>query len=361
MNKNDIIKHLFLNTKIYFLFGAGTSYNIVDKKIAFPLMSDLLSCIKENTKIKNYYEQIRKEWKADGLIIKSIYDNYLFSKDANVETFLSVLDGVELYLLDKNLKKQLNQQLIDIKTIIRDRINESDTSTVIDLYSDFYRGLINLKEHNSIKNQVIGIFTTNYDMMNELVMEDLNIHYYSGFDGLVNRMFKPAYYNYSYIDRFKYNNRSIINDTNHVNLYKLHGSLSWFKNEDNEIVELNPSQKEFVPEIIYPSVDKFNNTNLIVNFSSLLREFSNCICEEKTTLVVCGMSMGDEHINKIIENALAISSFHLIVYCFAESDITKVINRFGTLDNVIIVGPKATFKMLTNFINDLGENSNEKS
>lgn len=46
-----------------------------------------------------------------------------------------------------------------------------------------------------------------------------------------------------------------------------------------------------------------------------MREFSNRICNSNTTLFVSGMSMGDEHINKIIENALTLDSFHLVIFC----------------------------------------------
>lgn len=41
----------------------------------------------------------------------------------------------------------------------------------------------------------------------------------------------------------------------------------------------------------------------------------------KTTLFVSGMSMGDEHINKIIENALTINTFHMVIFCATAEDI----------------------------------------
>lgn len=362
MDKNEIINYLLLNTNVNFLLGAGTSVNKVEEKTSYPLMSDLLECVRTDKEVTTFCLKNKEDSESkEKMIVNQIYDNYLFNEDANVEKFLSVIDGVELYLLDEQYKNEVKVQVESIKKIIRNRLNESDEETVIEIYRHFYNGITNLKEHSSIKNQTIGVFTTNYDMLNELAMESLNIHYYSGFDGILNRIFKPVYYNYSYVDNFKYNNRYVINDTNHLNLYKLHGSLSWYKNDKNEIIELNPRNKEFIPEIIYPSVDKFDNTNMIVNFSALLREFSNNICKEKTTLIVCGMSMGDEHINKIIDNALALNSFHLIVYCFSDDDVKSVQKRYESYENVIIVGPKKTFKCLASKLISLGGlNSDDK-
>lgn len=196
---------------------------------------------------------------------------------------------------------------------------------MLDTYVAFYNGLKNVKEVNGLKNQTFNIFTTNYDMMNEIAMESLNIHYYSGFEGIVNRKFNLAYYNYDFVDNFQVNHANVKVTPDHMNLFKIHGSLSWFM-EGEELVERNPYEQEFLPEIIYPSVDKFNNTNLIISYSALMRELANRLCREKTTLFVSGMSMGDEHINKIIENALTINTFHMVLFCAAERRFTDAAN-----------------------------------
>lgn len=63
-------------------------------------------------------------------------------------------------------------------------------------------------------------------MMNEIAMECLNIHFYSGFEGIVNRKFNLSYYNYNFVDHFLYNKSQVKTIPNHINLFKLHGSLS---------------------------------------------------------------------------------------------------------------------------------------
>lgn len=195
-------------------------------------------------------------------------------------------------------------------------------------------------------------------MMNEMAMEIQNIHYYSGFEGIVNRKFNLVYYNYDFVDNFQVNNSNVKVIPNHMNLFKIHGSLSWYM-KDGELVERNPDEQEFLPEIIYPSVDKFNNTNLIISYSALMRELSHRLCRERTTLFVSGMSMGDEHINKIIENALTINTFHMVIFCATNEEIIKLKDKYHTFKNVIVADSICKFSDIAELMINLqgGDNN----
>lgn len=342
----ELIKILMKNTNINFLLGAGTSYNEVEGKKHFPLMSDLLLYIKSNQQVLDFYDGLTKDTSLpSGMteMLVRLYDTYLFAEGANVEKFLSVLEGVDLYITETSFKERVIEQRNLIRMLIRNRLKEADVNTVLDTYISFYNGLKNLKEVNGLKNQIFNIFTTNYDMMNEIAMESENIHYYSGFEGIIHRSFNLAYYNYDFVENFKVNNSNVKITPNHMNLFKIHGSLSWCM-ENDKLVEKNPYEQDFLPEIIYPSVDKFNNTNLIIGYSALMRELSNRLCQEKTTLFVSGMSMSDEHINKIIENALTINTFHMVIFCATSEEINKLQNKYRTYKNVIVVDTVHKFK-----------------
>lgn len=345
MEQIELVKILLKNTYINFLLGAGTSYNKVDGKLHFPLMWDLLNFIKEDAKVLGFYNSLRKDTAIPvgvGEMLASLYDDYLFSADANIEKFLSVLEGVDLYITDIDFRKIVEEQRNHIRMLIRDRLNNSDKDTVINNYISFYNGLKNVKEVNGLKNQIFNIFTTNYDMMNEMAMEIQNIHYYSGFEGIVNRKFNLAYYNYDFVDSFQVKHANVKVTPNHMNLFKIHGSLSWCM-KDGELIERNPYEQDFLPEIIYPSVDKFKNTNLIISYSALMRELSNRLCQENTTLFVSGMSMSDEHINKIIENALTINTFHMVIFCATAAEIKKLQEKYKAYRNVIVVDREYKF------------------
>ena len=339
MEQIELIKILMKNTNINFLLGAGTSYNEVTGKKSFPLMGHLLAYIQADKDVLEFYDNLKNDTtipEGIGKMLIGLYDEYLFASDANIERFLSVLEGVDLYLVDPDIKGKVEEQRDLIRKLIRDRLNESDVETVLGNYISFYNGLKNLKEINGLKNQIFNVFTTNYDMMNETAMELQNIHYYSGFEGIVNRKFNLAYYNYDFIDSFQVNRMNVKVTPNHMNLFKIHGSLSWCM-KNGELIERNPNEQDFLPEIIYPSVGKFSNTNLIISYSALMREFSNRICQERTTLFVSGMSMGDEHINKIIENALTINTFHMVIFCATEAEIDKLKQKYHVYKNVIVV------------------------
>lgn len=355
MEQIELIKVLLKNTNINFLLGAGTSYNHIEGKLHFPLMSDLLKYVKESDDVKSFYDKLEEDTSfptSMGAMLATVYDDYLLSDDANVEKFLSVLEGVDLYIFDADFKREVEEQRNLIRKLIRERLKNSDIDTVLDTYIAFYNGLKNLKEVNGLKNQIFNIFTTNYDMMNEIAMETQNIHYYSGFEGIVNRKFNLAYYNYDFVDNFQVNKANVKVTPNHMNLFKIHGSLSWCIKE-GELVEQNPYEQDFLPEIIYPSVDKFNNTNLIISYSALMREFSNRLCSEKTTLFVSGMSMGDEHINKIIENALTINTFHMVIFCATKEEIKKLKDKYYAYKNVIVVDKEYKFNEIADLLLDL--------
>ena len=137
-------------------------------------------------------------------------------------------------------------------------------------------------------------------------------------------------------------------------MYKLHGSLSWFYDESkNELLEKNPSEFEFSPEIIYPSSTKFQKTNSVVYYSSLMREFSDKICQENTTLVVIGTSLGDEHINKLIENALAINTFTLMLFAFNEEQVAEFKSKFDKYGNVLVYPEPKSFSELSDAISKI--------
>ncbi|MCM1498753.1 MAG: SIR2 family protein [Clostridium sp.] len=355
MEQIELVKILMKNTNINFLLGAGTSYNIVEGKINFPLMGDLLKCIRTDSNVLDFYnyltvdKTISTEMKA---MIAGLYDTYLFSENANIERFLSVLDGTDLYIVDTDFRKSVEEQRNLIRMLIRDRLKESDESTVLDNYIAFYNGLKNVKEVNGLKNQIFNIFTTNYDMMNEMAMENQNIHYYSGFEGIVDRKFNLVYYNYDFVDSFRVNHSNIKVTLNHMNLFKIHGSLSWYM-KDGELIERNPYEQDFLPEIIYPSVDKFENTNLIISYSALMRELSNRLCQERTTLFVSGMSMGDEHINKIIENALTINTFHMVIFCATDDEIRKLQEKYRAYKNVIVMDKEYKFSDVADLMQNI--------
>ena len=144
----------------------------------YPNLLNVSNFIKKDVKVLEFYNNLKKDTNIPvglGDMLASLYDEYLFSPDANIEKFLSVLEGVDLYIADIEFRNTVEEQRNYIRKLIRDRLNNSNEDTVINNYISFYNGLKKVKEVNGLKNQIFNIFTTNYDMMNEMAMESQNI------------------------------------------------------------------------------------------------------------------------------------------------------------------------------------------
>lgn len=358
----DNIKKIIKTTYVNFLLGAGTSYNKIEGTVNYPLMADLYSYVCNNNTIKahiDFFNSDNKENFFERKIVYNTINNYLLKPACNIENFLSVIEGIDMYLTDIKVIEHVKIFQNDIKNCILTRIKESNDDTVLDIYKNFYYNLRNLKKQSSRSQQSYNIFTTNYDMLNEKAMELINTHYYSGFFGITNRVFNITYYNSHFSSSYNVKGAEYVVNDNHINLYKLHGSISW-RYKDNKLTEVNPYEVEgYAPEIIYPSIAKFNSTNMIVHYSALIREFSNKICQQNTCLVVNGTGMNDEHINKIIDNALLINSFTLIIFAYPDEQIKTLKEKYESFENVIVYDKSTTFKQLSQILKSITGEENE--
>lgn len=343
--EKELIQKLLENTSVNFLLGAGASFFYEKNKLNFPLMADLLNTVKSDNNIIDFISRM-KEAKDNPIYeeILKLYEFHLFSDEANIEEFLSQLEAfVNLLAVNDTIKKDLIEQRDLSMSLILKRINESDCSNIIGIYEKFYNTLIKInKKSEKVSTKKYNVFTTNYDMLNEAAMENLKLYYYSGFFGVYDRKFNMSYYNYSYTDTVDLYGHKYYEKTNYINLYKLHGSLSWQMN-NNELVEVLNHRENKHPVIIYPSMTKYNLTNLIVYYQSLLREFSSKLQKPNSSLFVIGSSLGDEHLLKIIENTLDLENFNLVIFSYSDVKNGSIIDILNKRENVyVFTGNKCT-------------------
>jgi hypothetical protein len=103
-----------------------------------------------------------------------------------------------------------------------------------------------------------------------------------------------------------------------IHLYKLHGSLTWHRCEQNwgnpyGIYSTFYNQHSNEDDVlIYPTPLKYAQT-LGLPYSELFRRFGNAIVQQQSALFVIGYGFGDDHVNALIRQALAIPSFTLII------------------------------------------------
>lgn len=213
-----------------------------------------------------------------------------------------------------------------------------------------------LQRPNNLKR--VNLFTTNYDMAFDYALDNLGIQYINGFMGVHNRYFRPEVYDYD----LYYPGQSVSGKVHRaekvIKYYKLHGSLSWVNSEITSsntygIKELSLDSKwdesRHDELMIYPCVNKKSFT-LDLPYSELFRQFAQSIIQQQSVLICLGYSFYDEHINDIINQALSIPSFTLIVANFSqEEDSKSPIGRLKALNDKRIIILHETDKVESTF------------
>lgn len=198
-----------------------------------------------------------------------------------------------------------------LNSIPREYLSAQDDNIikVKELYVKFYNSLFSIRGTRNYPPT--NIFTTNYDLFNEVAMEELAIHYNNGFRGNVNRIFDPSIYNLRLVDdQVRYKERwSEIR--NYIKLYKIHGSIDWYFEEDKIIQKTAQAAIENV--VIYPTINKHLETQQ-TPYSELFRSLTINLQKPDSTLLVLGYGFPDQHINQLIKQALSNPDFTLIVF-----------------------------------------------
>jgi hypothetical protein len=163
----------------------------------------------------------------------------------------------------------------------------------------------------------VNIFTLNYDTLVEQAADAEGIVLIDGFIGTQRRIFRPECYEQDLYFPAETTEGHVHRFDRVLHLYKLHGSITWRVSEpsvDNPYgIESKPdafSQSDLL--LIYPTPAKYGET-LGMPYSELFRRFAAAIVRPQSVLFVVGYGFGDEHVNAIIRQALAVPSFTLVI------------------------------------------------
>ena len=177
----------------------------------------------------------------------------------------------------------------------------------------------------------LRMFTLNYDTLLEQALDHLGIQYADGFVGQVERRFDPSCYGLDIYYPGEVSEGRVRQYDKFVQLYKLHGSIHWSeinghmraihlpptpfiewrKKLDGNASERQKALNQFTDILqdikgqmgILPTANKYVQT-LDLPYSHLFRAFHQSLQQPQTFVVVVGYGFGDEHVNRIIEDAL---------------------------------------------------------
>lgn len=248
------------------ILGSGAS-----SALGIPGMSDLADHLIKNTDVTGANEEDKKVW----------------------DSFCSLLrngSDLERALHDVQMSGNLTKKIIlstwslinshDVE-IFRRGLLERDLFPLGRLLKLMFRSSLN----------TVDIITTNYDRLAEYSCEQARLHHFSGFThGFIRQTADP----------------SEIKATRKVNVWKVHGSLDWFKTPSGETLGLLNSEivpENFEPRIVTPGIQKYQETHL-EPYRSIINSADNAIKSANSFLCI-GFGFNDEHIQpKLIVKCL---------------------------------------------------------
>ena len=331
------------DTKIAFLFGAGTSCAVRVKTPAsadgpdserslIPSVADLTEiCQKEIKKLDPEGEAKRFAPALEIIQTEAKPAN----RSENIEDILSCvrrklyavgaadklagLNHADLVLLEKTIRTTIAEQVNPEKSNFPERLPQEDFAHWIGRMP---------------RTDPIEIFTTNYDILLETALEAERVPTFDGFVGC-NR----PYFCHDSLSRTENAPGSAW-----TRLWKVHGSINWTIDTvrgHSRVVRTQPSP---AGEMIMPSHHKYDESRK-QPYTALLDRLGRTLERRDTILFVCGYSFSDEHINAIIFDALeAKQRPHVIALQYADPDDNSVLaQRAARHLNLMVLGDRHAF------------------
>lgn len=285
-----------------FLIGAGcSSFYVSDTEKAMPTMAALTT---------EFYEINPDFTTPDGNNARDRFPN-------NLEALINYLMSI-YNVCDESEKGAVFEKVSIINKFIFDKIcHAEECKELLIIYKIFYQKIV-----KKTRQTPVNIFTTNYDLYNEMALDSLSYMYNNGFMGSTKRIFNPNAYNYVMVENLNLSKDIWKSVSNFINLYKIHGSINWVKEPssttDMSIIvekdlEVIRARNDYKSLMIYPTPQKDRST-LMVPYSDLFRMMQNSLLKSNSTLITMGYSFSDEHINRIILNALSVYNFRLVIF-----------------------------------------------
>ena len=232
----------------------------------------------------------------------------------------------------QKLKQDLEEGIVDFANAVLEAENKIVNSSNEETAGYLMNFLLSFASRIATRER-LNIFSTNYDRVLEFGAELAGLHLIDRFVGSISPIFRSSRLN---ID-MHYNPPGIRGEPRYlegvINFTKLHGSLDWTENDGivrrfalpygaKDISSYNSNGGSLM---IYPNSSKDRET-AEYPYVELFRDFASAVIRPNSTIVTYGYSFGDDHINRVLNDMLAIPSTHLVI--IAYDDIGDRIKHF---------------------------------
>ncbi|WP_237174123.1 SIR2 family protein [Paracandidimonas lactea] len=169
----------------------------------------------------------------------------------------------------------------------------------------------------------LNIITTNYDRLAEYACDQERIHHYTGFThGFFRQLAGP----------------DEITSARRVNIWKVHGSLDWFKSPLEDIVAIPNIQGipvNYKPEIVTPGTQKYQTTHL-EPYRSIINNADQAITAANSYLCI-GYGFNDEHIQPKLMARCQRQNSPVTIITYALSEAAKKLITDGKAQNYLAI------------------------
>jgi len=306
------------------LFGAGTTFHLGSPRIRNVSQDALLGLIgaagyRASGEVEALLGAIVGESSVDlEQLLAAFSAAIVYSQTASTS---EVTFGAEIFSIDSvtEARRLVNRSLAhacDLPPI------DQEPSEPWRVHTEFFRRLLRSRRQDLPRSRV---FTTNYDLVIERSLDAAGVTCVDGFVGSIDRRFRTESYARDLYLVPRPGERRLLRVPELVYLYKLHGSISWQSDPDSRggaIRQVDPSLRDADSlALVYPTPQKENDA-LGYPYSDLLRMFASVLSEPETALLIAGYSFADDHINRLIFQALSSNATLQIL----------VVEPFGILD-----------------------------
>jgi hypothetical protein len=280
--------------RIAFLLGAGCPVSI-SVKSASGVVGPLIPAIEGLT------NHINQRVAADALLAPkytTLLNRLSKTKRPNIEQILShlralrdvVLDG-KFDGLDQAALEELDKKICEFTTEVVS-VNLPDGSTPYHQLAAWVAGVA--------RTHALELFTPNYDLLMEQALEAQRVPYFDGFVGA-----REAFFDLASMETDELPPRW-------VRLWKLHGSVNWWRTKDDVVVR-KAQNTAGDRQMIYPSHLKYDESRRLP-YLAMLDRLGDFLSRGQAVLVTCGYSFSDQHLNEVILNGLRSNA---TAVCFA--------------------------------------------
>jgi len=330
----QIDKHLSAPSQAW-LFGAGIS-----KDACIPLMFPLTDQVRSLSKGKPQFDLVEAlmaelpSYSHVEHLLSQLGDYAALAKRTRSGTVriggkdygLSDLDQAHLGVV-ASIVETIRWGYVAATENTPERIGTRDKCIVdVSGHRDFASALFGLRAGREDRRKPIHLFTTNYDTLMEDALAFNGISYWDGFTGGA-----VAYRSH----RFGQDPDSA---ECRAHVLKLHGSIDWHLEPDGRVLrvrdgDMYPGQMHHA--LIYPQATKYVATQrdpFASQFDLFRRAFSGA---SDDTLIVCGYSFGDDHINQEIELAMARPGSRqttLLAFCWEGTALPDALEKWRSSD-----------------------------